>query len=166
MILTCILIFLARIVDVSLSTIRTVLVVHSSRFKGSIVAFFETLIWFYIARFTLINKIDSILIPIFYSLGFATGTYVGTVLANFLVDSLIGVEIITKDSKSKNMQKEIKNNNFGLSVIDLKGQGKDLLIVELNKKRLKELTYIVRKNDPDAFVMINELKYAQNGCIR
>lgn len=170
MILICIKIFLARIVDVSLGTLRTVLIVHSSRLKGAIVAFFEVLIWFFVAREALNTDLDSILIPIFYAGGYAMGTYVGTFVSNAFVDGLIGVQVITEDSKSNRMQKEMRHNGFGLSVVDLKNphdkKEKDMLIIQSNKKSLKKLTNIIRKNDPDAFVMINEIKHAQNGCVK
>ena len=75
MLYICIKIFLARIVDVSLGTIRTVLVVKGKNITPAIVAFFEVLIWFYAAREALNTNIDSIFIPIFYAGGYAAGTY-------------------------------------------------------------------------------------------
>ena len=170
MIFTCIKIFLARIVDVSLGTIRTVLVVKGKNFTPAIVAFFEVLIWFYAAREALNTDINYFLIPIFYAGGYATGTYIGTFLSNRFLDGLIGVQVITKEENENKMLKEIRNNGFGVSVIDLKNphneQKKDLLIIQLNKSKLKVLTKIIRTNDPDAFVVINETKYVQNGLIK
>ena len=68
------------------------------------------------------------------------------------------------------MLKEIRTKGFGASVIDLKNthekDKKDMLIIHLNKSKLKKLTRIIRKNDPDAFVVINENKYIQNGLIK
>ena len=169
MFIICLKIFLARIVDVSLGTIRTVLVVKGKNLTPAIVAFFEVLIWFVVAREALNTDLDSILIPIFYSLGYATGTYIGTIITSKIVDGLIGVQVITKEKDDK-MLKEIRNKGFGVSVVDLKKtndlERKDMLIIQLNKKRLKELTHIIRSNDPDAFVVINETKYVQNGLIK
>ena len=170
MLYTCIKIFLARIVDVSLGTIRTVLVVKGKNITPAIVAFFEVLVWFFAAREALNTDVDSWLIPIFYSLGYAMGTYIGTFISNSFLDGLIGVQVITKEEKENKMLKEIRNNGFGVSVIDLKNphneQKKDLLIIQLNKSKLKVLTKIIRTNDPDAFVVINETKYVQNGLIK
>ena len=170
MLFTCIKIFLARIVDVSIGTVRTVLVVRGSRIKGAILAFFEVLIWFMIAREALNTETSSLLIPIFYAGGYATGTYVGTFISNNVLDSLIRVEVVTKSTKYLKMLKEIRNDNFGVSVIDLKNPvdntKKNMLIIELNKKRLKELTHIIRKIDPDAFVIIHDTKYTQKGIVR
>lgn len=170
MIYVCIKIFLARIVDVSLGTIRTVLVVKGKNITPAIVAFFEVLIWFFAAREALNTDIDSILIPIFYSGGYAAGTYIGTFISNRFVEGLIGVQVITNESKETKMVKEIREHGFGVSVIDLKNTHekpkKDMLLIHLNKSKLKKLTRIIRKNDPNAFVVINENKYIQNGLIK
>lgn len=170
MILTCLKIFLARIVDVSLGTIRTVLVVKGKNITPAIVAFFEVLIWFFAAREALNGEFNSILIPIFYAGGYATGTYVGTYISNNWVNGLIGVQAIINENKESNMLREIRNKGFGVSVVKLKNPynniKKDMLIIQLNKNKLKKLTSVIRKNDPDAFVVINETKYVQNGILK
>lgn len=170
MLYTCIKIFLARIVDVSLGTIRTVLVVKGKNITPAIVAFFEVLVWFFAAREALNTDVDSWLIPIFYSLGYAMGTYIGTFISNSFLDGFIGVQVITNQDSENKMLKEIRNKGFGVSVIDLKNprneQKKDLLIIQLNKSKLKILTKVIRTIDPNAFVVINETKYVQNGLIK
>ena len=94
---------------------------------------------------------------------------IGTFITSKVVDGLIGVSVITKSANNK-MLKEMRDKGFGVSVVDLKktndNNKKDMLIIELNKKKLKELTHIIRTNDPDAFVVINETKYVQNGLIK
>ena len=170
MLFICIKIFLARIVDVSLGTVRTVLVVKGKNFTPAIVAFFEVLIWFYAAREALNTEINSILIPIFYAGGYAAGTYIGTFISTHFFESLIGVQVITQTSLESKMLKEIRSSGFGASVIDLKNTHKktkkNMLIIHLNKSKLKKLTKIIRRNDPDAFVVISENKYIQNGLIK
>ena len=68
------------------------------------------------------------------------------------------------------MLEEIRKAGFGASAIDLKNpqdnEDKTMLMIQLNKSKLKTLTHIVRSNDQDAFVVINETKYAQNGLIK
>ena len=165
----CLKIFLARIIDVSIGTVRTVLVVKGNRLLGAILAFFEVFIWFFAAREAL-NTIDSILIPIFYAGGFATGTYIGTLISNNYLDGLIGIQIITKSNLALKIIKEIRASGYGVSVIDLKNTqdniSKKMLLIQLNKKRLKDITKIVRRLDPNAFVIINETKYVQKGVIK
>lgn len=170
MLFTCIYIFLARIVDVTLGTIRTVLIVRGKNVSTAIIAFFEVLIWFMVAREALNTAVDSILIPIFYSAGYATGTLLGSYISNHFIDGLIGVQVIVKQKNSNKLIKEIREHGFGVSVIDLKndyeGDKKAMLFIQLNKKSLKKLTRIIRTKEPDAFVVINETKYVQNGLIK
>lgn len=170
MILLCTKIFLARIVDVTFGTIRTVLVVRGRRFTPAIIAFFEVLIWFLVAREALTTDIDSILIPIFYAGGYATGTFIGGYISNNFVEGLIGIQVITKSRGVDKMIEQIRADGFGVSVVDLKNpqdnEEKTMLMIQLNKSKLKKLTHIIRTNDKDAFVVINETKYVQNGVIK
>lgn len=88
MFLLCLKIFFARILDVTLGTIKTVYIVNGNKIKSTIIAFFEVLIWFDIARTSLNTNIDSIIIPIVYSLGYATGTYIGMFINSKLRNKL------------------------------------------------------------------------------
>lgn len=170
MLVLCLKIFFARIIDVSLGTIRTVLVVRGQRNRAAFIAFFEVLIWFLIAREALTTDVTSILIPICYAGGYATGTFIGGYISNTFVDGLIGVNVTTKTKGVGKMIKEIRDAGFGVSVVDLKNPQdnlkKTMLIIQLNKSKLKDLTHIIRENDKDAFVVINETKYVQNGVIK
>lgn len=170
MILLCIKIFLARIVDVTLGTIRTVLVVKGRRFTPAIIAFFEVLIWFVVAREALTTSVKSIAIPVFYALGYATGTFIGGFISNNFVSGLIGVQVITDKLYVNEMISKMRDSGFGVSAIDLKytknNEKKCMLIIQLNKAKLKSLTKIIRTIDEKAFVAINETRYIQNGVIK
>lgn len=169
MVLMCLKIFFSRLVDVSLGSIRTVLMVRGKSLIAALIAFVEVFIWFIVAREALNTEFESLLIPIFYAGGYASGTLLGTFISSHFIDGLIGVQVIT-DEKDDEMLKEMRKNGFGVSVVDLKkdynGNKKDMLFIQLNKKSLKKLTKIIRANDPNAFVIISETKYTQNGLIK
>ena len=78
----CLKIFFVRIFDVSLGTARTIIMVRGKGFLASIIGFVEVLVWFLIVREALNTNVESIWIAISYSLGFATGTYIGSLLSN------------------------------------------------------------------------------------
>lgn len=169
-ILVCLKIFFARIIDVSLGTIRTILIVRGERLKGAVIAFFEVFVWFLVAREALNTDINSILIPIFYAGGYSCGTLLGSVISTKFINSIIGVQAIVSEENSPRLIEEIRNNGFGISVVELKKtydeQKKDMLIIEINRLKLKELTRIIRSVEPDAFVIINDTKYVQNGLLK
>lgn len=167
-IIKCIEIFLARIVDVSLGTLRTVFFVKGKTIEPFIIAFFEILVWYAVAREALNTEGNAILVAISYALGYATGTLIGTKLSKH-VKGIVGVQIITKEESDK-LVNLLRKKGYVISIIELKndyeGQNKDMLYIQVNNNRLKELFNIVKKYDSNAFIVVNETKMVQNGLIK
>lgn len=164
MFLLCLKIFFARICDVSLGTIRTVFIVKGNKFISSLIAFVEIIIWFFAAREALNTEISSIFIVISYALGYATGTYVGTIINELFINGVISIQVISNKIGSKEITK-IKKNNFGVSVVKTI-DNKNMLFLEINKKRVKECIKLIESLDKSSFIIINESKIAYNGYIK
>lgn len=169
MIKLCVGIFLARVFDVTLGTIRTFMTVKGKTMLATIIAFFEIFIWFMVARSALNTVITSLWIPISYSLGYATGTLVGSLVSNNLINGIISVQVITKKDNNK-LVTSIRNEGYGISIVNLKNDydevKKEMLLISLNKKSLKNLIKIIKKYDSASFMIINESKVVQNGIIK
>ena len=131
MILLCLKIFLARIIDVSLGTVRTYFIVKGKRTIAAIIAFVEIFIWFYAAREALNTEITSIFIVISYAAGYATGTYLGTIINEMFISGFVSIQVISDVIKAKEIS-DIKKNNFGISVIKTI-DNKNMLFIETNK---------------------------------
>lgn len=165
----CLKIFFARILDVSIGTIRTMLMVKGKTIIMVILAFFEVFIWFLVAREALITNVESILIPISYSLGYATGTFIGSYIANNFVKGIVGVQVVvSKDNKP--LLSNIRKHGYAVSVVDLKddyeGNQRDMLYFQINHRNLKKLISLIKKYDESAFIVINDTKAVQNGFIK
>ncbi len=169
MFLICLRIFFARIVDVSIGTARTILMVRGKRKITAVLAFFEVIIWFYIAREALDLANESIFIPLSYAGGFAAGTYIGTYLTNRFINGYIGVQVITKMDNDKLINK-LRKEGYGVSVVNLKKEKnkvkKDMLFIEIKKKSLDHLVKIVKNDDKKSFIVVNDRKYVQNGIVK
>lgn len=161
----CLKIFFARILDVSIGTVRTMIMVRGKMYVTAALAFIEVMIWFMVAREALVTDMNSIFIPISYSLGYATGTFIGTYIANNFIRNIIGVEIIVTKNQLE-LIKVIKKSGFAVSVIDLKGNKNGFLLCQINSKKEQKLINIVKKYDPNAFIIVNDTKYVQNGFIK
>ena len=105
LLLLCIKIFFARILDVSLGTVKTVFIVKEKRIISTIIAFVEVLIWFEVARTALNTEINSFLIPISYAGGYATGTYIGTLISTKFIKGHYTVTIISNNIDSTKIKK-------------------------------------------------------------
>ena len=161
----CIKIFFARIVDVSIGTVRTVIMVRGKILVAASLAFIEVMIWFMVAREALMTDINSIFIPVSYALGYATGTSIGTYISKNFLKCIRGVEIISKNNQLE-LIKAIKANGYAVSVMDLNGNKNGFLLCEVSNKKEKKLINLVKKYDPNAFIIVNETKYVQNGFIK
>ncbi len=168
MFLTCLSIFLARIVDVSISTFRTMMMVKRKSLIIPILAFLEAFIWFMVVRKALNTDVDSILIPICYSLGYMTGTVIGGFLSRKLVKIVNSIEVVTTRNNYKLID-YLREQDYGVMVIELKdnlNQEKDLLIVDVKSRLTKEVIMDIKRIAPEAFIVVKDTELVYNGYIK
>ena len=167
----CIIVVLGRIVDMALATIRTVFTVKNKPQIAAPIGFIEAFFWFLIVKAALDYVIqnpfvDTLLLAIAYSLGFALGTFIGGLLTKKFVKSQIQVQVVTskKDDKLVN---ELKEKGFGQTVISAMGANNKteryMIFIETDSNKLKELKSIVDTLDKNAFISVNESKNVFNG---
>lgn len=168
MLLICVEIFFARLLDVTISTCRTMIMVRKKSLITPLLAFCEVLVWFYAARKALMTPINSIMIPIFYSLGYMTGTIIGGYIAHKLIKSINSVEITTKKNNYELID-TLRDSGYAVSIIELKEsfrEEKDLLIVDTKENKTKELIKLINSIDENAFIVVKDTKIVQNGYIK
>lgn len=160
LLLTCLKIFFARILDVCISTVRTTFVLRGKTIIVAILAFFEITIWFLVAREALNTELNFFIV-ISYSGGYTTGTILGTLITHKFINS--NMELIVISNKIKNTKK-IKDANYGVTIIN-KDKNQTVLLIETDKKRLEELTNLLHKLDNKAVITIKETRTIINGYI-
>lgn len=160
LLLTCLKIFFARILDVCISTVRTTYVLRGKTIIVAILAFFEITIWFLVAREALNTELNFFIV-ISYSGGYTTGTILGTIITHKFINT--NMELIVISNKIKNTNK-IKEANYGVTILK-KDKNQTVLLIETDKKRLEELTNLLHKLDNLAFITIKETRTIINGYI-
>ena len=162
----CIKIFLVRIVDVTLGTLRTIITVKDKIFLASVIGFFEVLVWFLIAKEALDTASDSILIGVFYARGFACGTYIGGKLSRRFVKGNLTVQVITSKATDEWLR-TLRENGFAVSVMDIRQKDDDpdkyMFFMEINKNDFDRLHRLIKRFDKNAFIVVNESKVVING---
>ena len=156
---------MARILDVSLATIRTIIMVKGNSLKCAFIAFFEVFVWFIVAREALNTEHISLWIAISYSAGYATGTYIGSKLSNIFIKGNTTCQVITSKA-TKNNIKLLRDKGYALTILDIKdyydGIKKKMLLIEINNTKIKELSKLIRKIDNNAFFLVTDA-YEVNG---
>lgn len=148
--------------DVSLGTIRTIVLVKGEKVLAGFIGFFEVFIWFVIVQEALNTSYTSIWIALFYSFGFAFGTVIGAYISELFIVTPITLQIITTND---DMASFLRNKGFGVSVVEVKGKDgiRNMLILETTDRRYKELMSLIRVMDEKAFVVVDEKKFVHNG---
>jgi len=169
LLLLCIKVFFVRILDVSLGTTRTIVMVKGKSTLASVIGFFEVLIWFLVVKEALNTDINSIWIAISYAGGFATGTFIGGFLSNKFIKGNFGVQVILSKNDNKVVNTRRKEG-YAVSVIDVKGQDetneKYMLFIEIDKRRFEHLKNLIKELDSKAFIVVNETRMVQNGYFK
>ena len=161
LLLLCLKIFFARILDVSLGVIRTMELVKNNTMKAVIIAFFEVLIWFLVAREALGSEDFNLLIAIFYALGYSCGTLIGSYLSKILIKGNSSVLVISSLINNRDI-KNIKKEGYGLSSITLDNSNK-MLFIQVENSMLDNLLKLIKNIDNRSFISIIDTKNKING---
>ena len=152
-------IFLARIIDVSMGTLRTILVFRSYRFLAALIGFFEVLIWL-VAAGKVIQNLDSWYLAVSYAGGFAVGNIVGIWLESKLA---MGSELVRVVSENRDILLAERLREQDYSIIEMAGQGEKCAPVEIllaveKRRNLPKLLRLISQTDPDAVYTISDVK--------
>ena len=155
------LIFVSRVADVSLGTLRIMLVARAYKLFAAMIGFFEVLIWI-IAIGQLMDNIDSWITYIAYALGFAVGTYVGIILEQKIAIGTLLIQVITR-SKSDTLLGELKKRKYKIAHVTGNGDsGKvDVIYIIVGRKGYQELAELIQIHNPKAFFSIEDINVVQ-----
>jgi len=159
------LIFAARLGDVTLGTVRIILVSRGMRLLAPAVGFFEVLVWLF-ALSTVMQHLDRPLNFVAWAAGFAIGTYVGILVEDKLALGLLSVRVITEDDASALLER-LRQARFGVTDFAARGlQGRvRFLLTVIARRDLDRVLDIVRDAHPGAFVSVSDVRSASEGTI-
>lgn len=151
-------IFLSRIVDVTLDTLRIVFISRGNKVIAPILGFFEILIWL-IAITRIMENLDNITTYFAYAAGFAVGNYVGLRVEEKLAMGMQIIRIVTGRNASELIE-SLREKGFGVTAVDAEGKEGPVHVIFLITKRqvAKEVISIVNNYNPKAFYSIEDVR--------
>ena len=156
-------IFFARIMDVSLGTIRVIFVSRGMRAVAPILGFFEVLIWI-IAVGQIMKNLNEWYYYVAYASGFAAGTWVGIWIESKLAIGMVILRIITK-SDATDLANRLRELNYGLTSVDAEGARGPVKILFMLVPRhdLKGIIKTIKEHNPNAFYSVEDVRFAREG---
>lgn len=158
--LLSLMIFCARVVDVSLSTIRHAMIIRGKRAISFGIAFVENLIWVF-AVSKVLQDLSEPITALAFALGFATGTFVGITLEGKL---LIGEQVVKVfTSLGEEVANHLRASGFRLT--EFMGKGRDgevsLLFVQVKRRDAQKVLALARELDPACYLLIEDIRFHQ-----
>ncbi|MCK6557912.1 DUF2179 domain-containing protein [candidate division KSB1 bacterium] len=155
------LIFSARVVDVSIGTLRIMFLARSRRLLAPLLGFFEVMIWL-LAISQIFKHLDNVMCYLAYGGGYAMGSFVGIYIEGKLALGMQVVRIITRKDASA-LIAHLKAEGYGLTVLNGEGVTGPVKVVftVIQRKRLPELSEIIRQFNPGAFLSIEDVRLAE-----
>ena len=157
------LIFAARIVDVSLGTLRIIFISRGKRLLAPLMGFFEVLIWL-LAIGQIFKNLENPACYIAYAAGFAGGNYIGMAIESRLALGLQIVRIITKFFVPEMIQK-LKARGYGLTILEGQGASGPVTVIFtiVKRKDLPEFVDIIQSVNPKVFYTVEDVRTAKEG---
>lgn len=161
-----ILIFFARILDVSINTVRIIYVLGGRKVTSTILGFFESFIWLMAIR-QIFEHLDNWMCYVAYPAGFAAGIFVGMIIEEKIAYGKVIVRIITRKDVQTLLQylsKEYHRYTY------VKAEGPDglenLVFTVLQREKLEQLLVRLKEILPTAFYTVEKVnRAAESGAV-
>ena len=159
----CLLIYTARVCDVSLGVIRVIMVTQGRRVLAAGLGFFEVLIWV-LAVSKVVQNLNRPMYAVAYAAGFATGNYVGLTLERW---AAFGHQVVRVFSRQGEELAE-KLRGIGFRVTLFEGRGRDgpvhMLYAETERREVPRLLKESRKIDPRCYYVVDDIRVASTAA--
>lgn len=158
-----VLIFLARICDVTLDTLRIIYVSRGMKFLAPAIGFVEVLIWL-VAITQIFNNLSNPVCYVAYAGGFAMGNFIGILIEEKMAIGTVVIRIITqKDAEA--LIDCLKENRYGVTHVDAQGAMGQVKIIFtiVKRKAINSVLEIVRGCNPMAFYTVEDVRSVRKG---
>lgn len=162
--LVCIIVCCAKIIEISVQSLKTCMMVKGQRAKAAGLGFLECVIWGLVIS-TIIGTLgDNLFLLLFYCIGYAAGLFIGSTIESKLALGTSNLRLIAGDDSAGKIIAYLREKNYGYTVFEGHGS-KDkmnmILIVLARKEMSKVLREVRHECDGKVFVVASDVsKYA------
>ncbi len=156
---------IARIIDVSIGTVRTICVVKNLKTQAVILGFFESLIWV-LAIGKVASNLDKPIYIFAYALGYAIGNYSGLTIEKRMALGSQVLRVFTK--RAEEIRGYLREQGVGVTTFSGEGHAGvvNMLLLKLKRKQVPGIVRSIRELDPEVFYFVDDIGEASDTPIR
>lgn len=165
-VLTCLAVFAAKVIEIGISSVKTTCMVKGERKLATALAFIECLIWGFVVSSVITSLSSNVWLLLSYCVGYATGLFVGSVIESKIALGTSTISMIVGDEYLTKVEEHLKNHNQGYSVFDGRGSKGPVHRVEVTLPR-KDVKGAIKKIraicDNNVFLVSSEVSRFTGG---
>jgi uncharacterized protein YebE (UPF0316 family) len=165
-ILTCFAICGAKILEVSIQSVKTVCMVKGERKLAALLAFVECLVWGFVISSVITSLSSNVFLLLSYCVGYASGLFLGSVIESKIALGTSSVQIMVANDRIERVKAYLKERGHGFTVLDGHGSKETMhvVIMVLARKTVKKTMQEIRKIcDGDVFMVSSEISNFTGG---
>ena len=160
-----VIILLAKIVEVSLATVRQILINRGYRREGTALSFFEIILWTFIASRVITGLAEAPVKGIAYCLGFSLGVFCGSVIESKIALGKVLVRTIVSEQKGLALTALLREKGFAVTTVQAEGRDskRSLLMIFTRRKGKERLIKEILTADAEAMIIVDDVSSLHGG---
>lgn len=163
LIINMLMIIALRICDVSLATVRTILLTKGMSKVAAMIGFVEVIVYIKVLG-NVVSQLDNWWYLIAYAIGFSMGNLIGSRVERLLAFGDVQMRLII-NNEYRYIIDELRAKGFGITIF--RGEGKDgerlMVLITLKRKRVNEVYDYLQKKEIKAFISVNDITSHSGG---
>jgi len=158
-------ILVLKTIEVSMATLRIVLITKDERLKGALIGFFEVILWVILVSTVLTNITEDPIKVVVYAFGFAVGNYVGSKLENYLAIGTTSIEAIVMKEHGKQLSQMLRKVGLAVTAVDGYGMNspREILHLIVPRKKVNETIKLIKSFQHNVVITVHDIRPVYGG---
>ena len=165
-ILVCFIVCAAKIVEITIQSLKTCMMVKGQRLKAAVLGFIECAIWGLVISTIIATLGDNLLLLAFYCVGYATGLFLGSTLEGKIALGTSSLQLIANDENTERIVEYLKKNSRGYTVFDGWGSTDrmNMIFIVLPRRDISPVVKDIRRvSNNNVFVVVDDVNKYSGG---
>jgi len=163
-----IMIFVLKTFEVTVATVRIILLTKGNKFSAAFISFFEVMLWLFLISTVLVGISEDPLKAVVYAAAFAFGQLTGSIMESKMAIGTARVEAIVIREHETTLSESLRDKGYAITIIKAQGMlhPRSILIFYVPRKKIAKLVKEIRVNQPNVVITVEDVKPLYGGYKR
>ena len=160
-------IFIFKIIQVAVGTLRLILIAKGYRREGTLLSFVEVFLWTFVASQVIIGLSEAPIKGVVYSIAFSIGVFVGSRVEGYIGMGQVLIQAIVSMENAVSLAAALRQKGYVVTTMEAQGRDskKMVLMIFANRKGNEEIINEILKLDSSAVIITNDVSSLRGGTI-